>query len=99
VRPGSSTDGGDQPPPHRPDIPCETQELPNLHAPGGPATSFPGTDPSVRSAHTSVSARQATRLRQALGAALPKALREERIKTAREERTKLREKKSKGAGR
>ncbi len=31
------------PPPHRPDVPCETQEPPNLAAPGGPATLFGGT--------------------------------------------------------
>jgi hypothetical protein len=30
--------------PHRPDIPCETQELPNLHAPGGPIAAFPILD-------------------------------------------------------
>jgi phospholipid/cholesterol/gamma-HCH transport system substrate-binding protein len=41
VRPGPPPDGGSQPPPHRPDVPCETQELPNLHAPGGPIASFP----------------------------------------------------------
>jgi phospholipid/cholesterol/gamma-HCH transport system substrate-binding protein len=28
------------PPPHRPDVPCETQEPPNLRAPGGSATVF-----------------------------------------------------------
>ncbi|HKF79889.1 MAG TPA: MlaD family protein [Thermoleophilaceae bacterium] len=28
------------PPPHRPDVPCETQEPPNLSAPGGPAAQF-----------------------------------------------------------
>ena len=43
VRPGPPPDGGDTPPPHRPDVPCETQELPNLHAPGGPSLSFPPT--------------------------------------------------------
>ena len=43
VRPGPPPDGGDTPPPHRPDVPCETQELPDLHAPGGPATNFPVT--------------------------------------------------------
>jgi phospholipid/cholesterol/gamma-HCH transport system substrate-binding protein len=43
VRPGPPPDGGDTPPPHRPDIPCETQELPNLHAPGGPSLAFPPT--------------------------------------------------------
>ena len=33
-------DGGFTPPPHRPDQPCEIQEVPNLHAPGGPVLSF-----------------------------------------------------------
>ena len=28
------------PPQHRPDVPCETQQPPNLRAPGGPATVF-----------------------------------------------------------
>ena len=41
VRPAPPTDGGFTPPPHRPDQPCEIQELPNLDAPGGPAVSFP----------------------------------------------------------
>ena len=41
VRPGPPPDGGNMPMPHRPDIPCETQELPNLHAPGGPIAAFP----------------------------------------------------------
>jgi phospholipid/cholesterol/gamma-HCH transport system substrate-binding protein len=30
------------PPRHRPDVPCETQEPPNLHAPGGDATLYGG---------------------------------------------------------
>src|SRR5204863_1265992 len=30
----------DQPPPRRPDIPCETQDPPNLNAPGAPTSSF-----------------------------------------------------------
>jgi phospholipid/cholesterol/gamma-HCH transport system substrate-binding protein len=46
VRPGSPPDGGSMPTPHRPDIPCETQELPNLHAPGGPIAAFPIVDSS-----------------------------------------------------
>jgi phospholipid/cholesterol/gamma-HCH transport system substrate-binding protein len=33
----------DQPPPRRPDVPCETQEPPNLNAPGGPATAMAST--------------------------------------------------------
>ena len=53
VRPGSPTDGGRQPPPRRPDQPCELQELPNLHAPGGPAVSFPVTSGSPTAANQS----------------------------------------------
>jgi phospholipid/cholesterol/gamma-HCH transport system substrate-binding protein len=41
VRPGPPPDGGSMAMPHRPDVPCELQELPNLHAPGGPILSFP----------------------------------------------------------
>lgn len=33
VRPAPPPDGGSQPPPRRPDIPCETQDPPNLEAP------------------------------------------------------------------
>jgi hypothetical protein len=44
VRPGSPPDGGSMPLPHRPDIPCETQDLPNMHAPGGPIAAFPILD-------------------------------------------------------
>jgi len=33
VRPVPPPDGGNQPPPRRPDVPCETQEPPNLNAP------------------------------------------------------------------
>ena len=33
------------PPPHRPDVPCETQQPPNLRAPGGPAAQYGGTSP------------------------------------------------------
>ena len=46
VRPGPPPDGGSMPMPHRPDIPCETQSLPNLHAPGGPIEAFPILDPT-----------------------------------------------------
>jgi len=40
LRPGPPPDLGATPPPHRPDVPCETQELPNLNAPGGPTSQF-----------------------------------------------------------
>jgi virulence factor Mce-like protein len=35
----------DQPPPRRPDIPCETQEPPNLNAPSAPAAAFSSRTP------------------------------------------------------
>ena len=40
VRPAPPSDLGDQPPPRRPDVPCETQEPPNMNAPGGPLATF-----------------------------------------------------------
>ena len=46
VRPGPPPDGGSMPMTHRPDIPCEEQELPDLHAPGGPIPAFPVLDHS-----------------------------------------------------
>ena len=33
------------PPPHRPDVACETQEPPNLTAPGGPAAAYSAVGP------------------------------------------------------
>ena len=47
VRPAPPPDGGDQPPARRPDVPCETQEPPNLNAPGGPASSFVTEDTNI----------------------------------------------------
>lgn len=41
VRPAAPSDGGNQPPPRRPDVPCETQEIPNLNAPGGSVLQYP----------------------------------------------------------
>ena len=38
VRPAPPPDGGVNPPPRRPDVPCETQETPNLSAPGANAS-------------------------------------------------------------
>jgi phospholipid/cholesterol/gamma-HCH transport system substrate-binding protein len=40
VRPVAPPDSGNNPPQHRPDVPCETQEPPNLNAPGGLAAQF-----------------------------------------------------------
>ena len=41
VEPAAPIDAN-TPPPHRPDVPCETQEPPNLNAPAGPATLYGG---------------------------------------------------------
>ena len=38
MRPAPPPDGGVNPPPRRPDVPCETQEKPNLSAPGANAS-------------------------------------------------------------
>ena len=40
VRPAPPTDLGNQPPPRRPDVACETQEPPNMTAPGGSLAQF-----------------------------------------------------------
>ena len=48
VRPAPPPDLGDQPPPRRPDVPCETQEPPNLNAPGGALATFTGADSTRR---------------------------------------------------
>ena len=40
VRPAPPPDSGRATPPHRPDVPCEIQEPPNMNAPGGPAAAF-----------------------------------------------------------
>jgi len=42
VRPAPPLDGGSQPPARRPDVPCETQEPPNLNAPGAAVTQLGG---------------------------------------------------------
>ena len=39
IQPAAPPDAN-TPPPHRPDVACETQEPPNLTAPGGPATTY-----------------------------------------------------------
>jgi phospholipid/cholesterol/gamma-HCH transport system substrate-binding protein len=75
VRPGPPTDGGHSPPPHRPDQPCEIQALPNLHAPGGPTVSFPGTAASSTSRGKLVPRAKADAFARALGKALPKGMR------------------------
>jgi virulence factor Mce-like protein len=74
VRPGPPTDGGSTPPVHRPDQPCEIQPLPNLHAPGGPTLSFPGSAASVASAKGLVSPSKSSSFAQAFGRALPQGL-------------------------
>ena len=41
IEPAAPLDANN-PPPHRPDLPCETQDPPDLHAPGGDATLYGG---------------------------------------------------------
>jgi phospholipid/cholesterol/gamma-HCH transport system substrate-binding protein len=41
IEPAAPLDANN-PPPHRPDVPCETQDPPDLHAPGGDATLYGG---------------------------------------------------------
>jgi phospholipid/cholesterol/gamma-HCH transport system substrate-binding protein len=41
IEPAAPLDAN-MPPPHRPDVPCETQQPPNLSAPGGDATLYGG---------------------------------------------------------
>ena len=86
VRPGPPPDGGDTPPPHRPDVPCETQELPNLHAPGGPSMAFPPTAAATsgrKPMQSSASAEPAC-LRETPPSELKRTL--ERVTERREER-------------
>ncbi len=42
IRPAPPPDNGRSTPAHRPDIPCEIQEPPNMNAPGGPTSAFAG---------------------------------------------------------
>jgi virulence factor Mce-like protein len=51
VRPAAPPDGGNQPPVRRPNVPCETQEPPNLNAPGGSLAQY-GSAPNARMAST-----------------------------------------------
>ncbi len=51
IRPAPPPDGGNQPPARRPQTPCETQEPPNLNAPGGPLATF-GSAPNAKMAGT-----------------------------------------------
>jgi len=46
IEPAAPSDPN-KPPPHRPDVPCETQEPPNLDAPGGPAEEYSTRGPTT----------------------------------------------------
>jgi ABC-type transporter Mla subunit MlaD len=100
VRPGPPTDGGDTPPPHRPDLPCEVQDLPNLHAPGGLTTQFPGSKASVASvsARSLPSKARSDAFARAFGRAIPKALeRTSKLQAKQIKRQKAKRAKRKGA--
>jgi hypothetical protein len=73
VRPGVPPDGGFAPPPHRPDVPCETQEPPDLNAPGGHYAQFAAPGGAARRGR-SISADQLRRLVDAEKAKLARAL-------------------------
>jgi ABC-type transporter Mla subunit MlaD len=51
VRPAAPPDNGNQPPARRPGTPCETQEPPNLNAPGGSLAQY-GNAPNARMSKT-----------------------------------------------
>jgi len=51
VRPAAPPDGGNQPPARRPGTPCETQEPPNLNAPGGSLAAY-GSAPNAKMTST-----------------------------------------------
>ena len=51
VRPAAPPDGGNQPPARRPGTPCETQEPPNLNAPGGSLAAY-GSAPKAKMTST-----------------------------------------------
>jgi phospholipid/cholesterol/gamma-HCH transport system substrate-binding protein len=100
VRPGPPTDGGRTPPPHRPDQPCEIQQLPNLNAPGGPTLSFQGSAATVASAKGLPSRSSSNRFAQAFGRALPTGLKKGQeldYKQAQRQRAKARKAKARRA--
>jgi hypothetical protein len=70
VRPAAPSDRGNQPPPRRPDVPCETQDAPNLNAPGGALTQFISAAEARRLPRTAGGAQRAE-----AAAALPRLLR------------------------
>lgn len=70
VRPAAPSDRGNQPPPRRPDVPCETQDAPNMSAPGGALTQFITAAEARRLPRTTGGAQRAE-----AAAALPRLLR------------------------
>ncbi|MEJ7788757.1 MAG: MlaD family protein [Thermoleophilaceae bacterium] len=62
VRPAPPLDGGSQPPPRRPDVPCETQEPPNMNAPGASVSQLGGGGSSAPQSFNSASLLRAGRL-------------------------------------
>jgi ABC-type transporter Mla subunit MlaD len=85
IRPGPPMDGGRQTPPHRPDVPCETQEPPNLNAPGGPTSRF-----SNGARRNEFSSSDRRKMRQLMNVALTenKEFRERRAELKREGKTR-----------
>ncbi len=67
VRPAPPADFGSQPPARRPDVPCETQAVPDLNAPGGVLSNFVSKKPGIKLGEVSLGdvARLAPDLRSA----------------------------------
>jgi hypothetical protein len=87
VRPAAPLPTPNQPPPRRPDVPCETQEIPNLAAPGGPVATL---NSSARLRQTSFDRRklmQAGELLERFEAKREKRMRA-RLATSREGRAR-----------
>jgi hypothetical protein len=85
---------------HRPNQPCEIQQLPDLHAPGGPTLSFQGSAATVASAKGLPSSSSANRFAQAFGRALPTGLKkgqELTYKQAQRQRARARKAKARRA--
>jgi phospholipid/cholesterol/gamma-HCH transport system substrate-binding protein len=77
VRPGVPPDGGFAPPPHRPDVPCETQEPPDLNAPGGPYVQF--ANPGARRRGNRLSEAELRKLFEAEKSRLGRLWRRQRV--------------------
>jgi len=89
IRPAPPPDQGRATPPHRPDVPCETQEPPNMNAPGGPTSAF-ASGGGGRRATARPEMRALERLGEDLQRAVDKDERDAREQRRREQRERRR---------